>query len=94
MNINEDSITAIYKWDCDGGSGHSTYPQQFFDTDSLRIDENIFALCIVTMQLKIGDVILWENSRPSSTRFCRPIKSIFEKESSELAGREVEALKK
>ena len=69
VNINEDPITAIYKWGCDGSSGHSTYRQRFSDAESLRIDENIFAVCIVPLQIKMGDVILWENSRPSSTRF-------------------------
>ncbi|KNC23346.1 hypothetical protein FF38_01336 [Lucilia cuprina] len=32
----------------------------------------------------MGDVIIWENSQPFSTRFCRPIKLIFGKETSEL----------
>ncbi|XP_067622258.1 uncharacterized protein [Eurosta solidaginis] len=41
----------------------------------------------------MGSVILWENSRPSSTRFCRPIKLIYEKETSNLARTEVERVK-
>ena len=45
------------------------------------------AVRIVPLQIKMGDVTLWENSRPSSTRFCRAIKLIFEKETSKLVSR-------
>ena len=57
VNINEDPITAIYKWRYDGSSGHSTYRQRFSDAELLRIDENIFAVCIVPFQIKMGDFI-------------------------------------
>lgn len=33
--------------------------------------------------------ILWQNPRPSSTRFCRPIKLIFQKETPELCKNEI-----
>jgi len=37
-----------------------------------------------------GDKIVWENSQPSSTRLCRPIKFEFIKESDEIIRREKE----
>lgn len=73
-NLTENTITAIYKWGCDGNSGNSAYRQKFSVSDFNRIDENIFAICIVPLQMKMGNIILWDNDRPSLTRFCRPIK--------------------
>lgn len=90
VNLNADTITAIYKWGCDGSSGHSTYRQSFNDPASNKIDEHLFAVCLVPLQVQIGSLILWQNSRPSSTRFCRPIKLICKKESSDLISAEIE----
>lgn len=92
-NIN-DSIKAIFKWGCDGSSGHSTYRQRFSASDCEITDEYLFAVCIVPLQIKKGDAVLWQNNRPSSTRFCRPIKIIFEKESAELVKVEIDNIKR
>lgn len=94
INLNEETITAVYKWGCDGSSGHSTYHQSFSDTESKKTDDHLFAVCIVPLQVKIGAVIVWQNSRPSSTRFCRPIKLINEKETTALAKSEIENVNK
>lgn len=85
-------LKLIYKWGCDGSSGHSTYKQQFGGEGSaLRTDSYLFAVCLVPLRLQShDDKILWNNPRPSSTRFCRPIKILFEKETSELSKREIE----
>lgn len=49
---------------------------------------------IVPLQLRILtdeiNYIIWENPRPSSTRFCRPIKYLFKKETKESTKEEVE----
>lgn len=37
-------------------------------------------------------LILWENPCPSSTQYCRPIKFIYEKETSEVTRNEIEKL--
>lgn len=92
-NLSEKQITAIYKWGCDGSSGHSTYCQSFSDPELNKTDENSFLICIVPLQVKTENAILWENSRPSSTRFCRPIKLIYKKETSELVTKEFENIK-
>lgn len=83
-NFSCTELTLIYKWGCDGSSGHSTYKQKFSSNDSRKTDQYLFAICLVPLQLKSGDDIVWENPRPSSTRFCRPIKLIFEKETKSL----------
>ena len=62
MNINEDPITVIYKWGCDCSSGHSTYRERISDAESLRVDENIFAVCIVPLQIIMRDIILWQTN--------------------------------
>lgn len=82
--FNYTELTLIYKWGCDGSSGHSTYKQNFSSNDSRKTDEYLFAICLVPLQLKYDNHIIWENPRPSSTRFCRPIKLIFEKETKSL----------
>lgn len=38
------------------------------------------------------NIILWQNPRPSSTRYCRPIKLLFEKETTEVARREIKSI--
>jgi len=83
-------LKAIYKWGCDGSSGHSTYRQRFSDPEIGMIDESIFSICMVPLQiLDINNAVIWQNERPSSTRFCRPIKISFEKETADLVRKEV-----
>lgn len=91
LNVQTDIITAVYKWGCDGSSGHSTYHQSFSNSDNS--DEHLFAVCIVPLQILKGNTLLWQNSRPSSTRFCRPIKLICKKETTELVTVEIDKIK-
>ena len=81
---NNRSLTAIYKWGCDGSSGHATYRQKFQDGETSMVDQHLFTVCLVPLQVQLGSTILWKNTRPSSTRYCRPIKLICQKETSEL----------
>lgn len=76
------SFTLISKWGCDGSSGHSTYKQKFENTDAT--DEFLFVFSFVPIRLYDGQNIIWQNPRPSSTLYCRPIKFIFSKETNEL----------
>jgi hypothetical protein len=53
-------------------------------------DNDIFVTSVVPLQLyptkTSGDkIILWQNPRPSSVRYCRPICMQFKKETAELA---------
>lgn len=82
------NLHLVSKWGCDGSSGHSLYKQVF--TASQQTDTDLFMTCIVPLQLYAfpendGErIILWQNPRPSSTRYCRPIKLEFIKESTEV----------
>lgn len=76
------SFTLITKWGCYGSSGHSTYKQKFEDSDAT--DEFLFVFAFVPLRLSDGENIIWQNPRPSSTAYCRPIKFIFSKETSEF----------
>lgn len=83
------NLHLICKWGCDGSSGMSQYKQQF--SDSSISDVNIFLTSMVPIQLINGDpnlkekLIIWQNPRPSSTRFCRPIRMQFRHETTELS---------
>jgi hypothetical protein len=81
----------ISKWDCDGSTGHSEYKQRSLEDIS---DSDIFVTSVVPVQLHAtktsGDkIILWQNPRPSSVRYCRPIWMQFKKETAELAKEEI-----
>ncbi|KAL4104318.1 hypothetical protein QTP88_019619 [Uroleucon formosanum] len=93
----------ICKWGYDGSSGHSEYHQSVHDieTDDTEYrqnaitDNSIVLFCIVPLRLtgviKVSNtrVILWENPTPSSTRYCRPLKFLYAKETKEVTKTEV-----
>lgn len=75
------TLRCIVKWGCDGSSGQSQYKQKFSDDGSS--DSNIFLTSLVPLQIVGKDdkenreIIVWKNPRPSSARFCRPIRLQF-----------------
>lgn len=90
-------LKIIFKWGCDGSSGHSNYKQKFTEGNAEdKTDSSLFAVCIVPLQIQATktNVIMWHNSKPSSTRFCRPIKLLFEKETAVLSKKEIENVEK
>lgn len=87
------NVTMSYKWGCDGSAEHSTYKQKFSESGESKTDAYLYAVCLVPLQLKVGDIVAWQNPRPSSTRFCRPIKLVFEKETVALIKKEVDCMK-
>lgn len=88
----------ICKWGCDGSSGMSEYKQKFFNPNIS--DANIFLTSMVPLQLINGDpsskehFVIWQNPRPSSTRFCRPIRVQFKHETAELSVMEMQHIEK
>lgn len=74
-----------YKWGSDGSGSHSRYKQKCEGDDS-----NILATSVVPLQLNYKNAelnkstILWQNPRTSSTRYCRPIKIQFIKETDDV----------
>ncbi|CAB3252648.1 unnamed protein product [Arctia plantaginis] len=83
-----ENLILIVKWGCDGSSGHNEYKHKLDDeTDS---DKHIFFTSLVPLQLlhidtaTIKSTVVWKNPRPSSPRYCRPIKIQCAKESVDL----------
>lgn len=84
----------ITKWGFDGSSGQSEYKQKF--DNSAKSDASVFLSSLVPLQLISGkpedknQTIIWQNLKSSSTRFCRPIRFQFARETAELALQEKE----
>lgn len=85
------NMVLIGKWGFDGSTGHSEYKQKFLDSN-IEDDSSLFVTSYVPLQLicrsdipDSGDIIIWKNPRPSSTRYCRPIRFQFAKETTELS---------
>ena len=78
-------LLLIGKIGFDGASGQSMYKQKFENPESE--DQSIFATAYVPLKLCLLNdeaQIIWENPRPSSTLFCRPVNFQFIKESREV----------
>lgn len=95
--LKSEQLTDLYlisKWGCDGSSGQSQYKQKFEQTDDS--DANIFFTSFVPLRLVSGDpnlkenIVIWKNPRPSSPRFCRPIRMRFVHETTEISVKEME----
>ena len=83
----------MVKYGFDGTSSNSYKQKQNGKSSS---DEYLFCSSLVPLQLvekKREKNVIWTNPLPSSTRFCRPIRVQFEKETSELTKREEEIMK-
>ncbi|CAH1110380.1 unnamed protein product [Psylliodes chrysocephalus] len=88
-----DCLTIISKWGCDG-SQQSQFKQKL-DSD-IDSDSSIFQSCFVPFQLVSGDKnekALWNNPTPSSSRFCRPIRFRFIKETNNVTEEEITHVK-
>lgn len=89
-------LSLLIKWGCDGAQ-QKNYKQKF--TTSNESDENLFSTCMVPIQMSFDTaegkkIIIWQNPAPSSTRYCRPIKLNFTKETTELINKEVNSIQK
>lgn len=84
-NIKETAtnLIMIYKWGSDGSGSQSNYKQKCEGDDS-----NILTTSIVPLRLQVdhelNKKILWQNPRTSSTRFCRPVRIQFTKETNDV----------
>ena len=65
-----------------------------------KCDGNLFLFSLVPLQLEGSKnnsdsiSVLWKNQKSSSTRYCRPIKFLFEKETAFNTKSEVSKIKK
>lgn len=78
-----EKLRLLSKWGFDGSSGHSSYKQAFHGLEAS--DSAVFISCIVPMRLVCGETVMWQNPSPASTRYCRPLKIEFIKESTEVS---------
>ncbi|KAL7304744.1 hypothetical protein TKK_0002981 [Trichogramma kaykai] len=80
-------LKLILKYGFDGTNA-KTYKQKA--DDSSAFCDHMFCTSLLPLQLvdTTEDIVHWTNPLPSSTRFCRPIKISFEKETAELARNE------
>lgn len=95
--IDTSKIEMVYKWGMDGSSGQKQYKQKL-NTDGSSDeynDSNLFVCSMVPIQLKSfrknnkEEIILWQNPRVSSTRYCRPIQFQCKKETVELTKQQI-----
>ena len=70
------------KWGFDGSTGQSRYKQRF--NEHGFSDKNLFSTMLVPLELTYRSTVIWSNPVSSSTRFCRPIKLLYESENSDL----------
>lgn len=84
------NVMLIGKWGFDGSTGHSEYKQNFASSD-VTSDGSLFVTSYVPLRLvstgstSEDTMLLWKNPRPSSTRYCRPIRFQFIKETKETS---------
>lgn len=81
-----DKIVLHTKWGFDGSSSHTQYKQKFISETA--DDKYMFLSSLVPLRLSYekndSTVVLWQNPKPSSSRFCRPISLQYRKETDEL----------
>ena len=53
-------------------------------------DKSVYSICLVPLMIKSDNEIIWNNERPSSVQYCRPIKFNFVKEKDEIFKKEYE----
>lgn len=83
-----ENLELVFKYGMDGSGGHQLYKQGFSKGEcDLGSDGSIFLICAVPVELRVkgsNKKVVWKNKKPSSTRFCRPIKFIFAKETGDF----------
>lgn len=94
LNFSDDDDTSLVlrlKYGFDGTNAN-VYKQK---SENNVYTSSIFCSSLVPLELvdKATNMVFWRNPRPSSTRFCRPIKMMYEKETEELCRREEAELK-
>jgi hypothetical protein len=78
------------KWGFDSSSAQSNYKQrsEMADFD----DSSVFMTSLVSLKLEAENVVIWNNPKPSSTFYCRPIKFQFPKETTAFVKQEQAAI--
>ncbi|CAH0381175.1 unnamed protein product [Bemisia tabaci] len=81
---NPHTLHFLWKYGFDGSSNQSEYNQKFSEEFKDSSDKNLFVICAVPLILRAANGqpggIFWQNPKPASPQYCRPIKFIFKKE--------------
>lgn len=78
-SVGESKLLLLSKWGFDGASTQSVYHQKSDASDSDL--QSVFMASLVPLKLTTEDgLVIWQNQRPSSTSYCRPIMWKFMKE--------------
>lgn len=102
-NLGDCNLTLISKWGCDGSSGQKQYKQCNAENSS---DSNLFMVSFVPLRLRNDridfepstsraartNIDVWKNDTPSSTKYCRPIRFVFKKETHDVTIEETEKI--
>lgn len=92
------NLKLIGKWGFDGSSGYSEYKQKVennnLDDSHMFVTSYVPLALLTTEDSSSSSKIIWKNPRPSSTRYCRPVRFQVEKESTELSIEEEKYFKK
>lgn len=84
-------LCLISKYGCDGSGGHSQYKQKFQEKDCS--DEYMMITSVVPIRVVTANALVWQNPRPSSPRYCRPLRLQMSRETSELSKEEAGNIK-
>eukprot|EP00734_Pompholyxophrys_sp_LG126_P000280 Pompholyxophrys_sp_v1_NODE_85_length_2191_cov_13.368446.p1 type:complete len:611 gc:universal NODE_85_length_2191_cov_13.368446:242-2074(+) len=80
-------VIMVWKWGFDGSSGHTLdqYKKNSLSVGTLATDGSVVMASIVPIQIlnEDGSRQIWANPIPSSSRFCRPLRLEFVKESTD-----------
>lgn len=92
------NLLLLSKYGCDGASGQSRYKQPLkASTEDDADDSKVFMCSFVPLRIveeTNSKTIHWENPRPGSPRFCRPIKYTFAGECKKRTVEEIRIIKK
>ena len=82
-NSKTETLVALCKIGFDGNSGHNQYHVRT-STDTTGDYSSILHTALVPIDLIDSENnIIWENEKPSSVRFCRPVRISWEKENND-----------
>lgn len=91
------NLTLLSKYGSDGASGQSRYKQSFkANTEDVADDSKIFMSSLVPLRIvdeADSKTVHWQNDRPGSPRYCRPIKYMFANECKERTVEEIRIIK-
>lgn len=93
---NKITVKLQVKWGSDGSSDQSQFNQKYVEstesTDA-NSDASLFATTLVPLRMTTNcRKIIWNNATPSSSRWCRPLRLQFAKETPELTLTEIQSV--